>query len=111
MSIAWEQLRQAVHALAAVGPQRERLARAFVDHLTPLRPKDVPAEIRDEFVALIAALPACRSERDAAAVHSRLAALDDAGVRTMTVSIIAMYDAVARYEPIPMLTARPHQGR
>jgi hypothetical protein len=111
MSIAWEQLRRAVHTLAEAGPQRERLTRAFVDHLTPLRPKDVPAEIRDDFVALIAALPACRSGRDATAVHSRLAALDDATVRTMTVSIIAMYDAVARYEPIPMLTAHPHRDR
>jgi hypothetical protein len=100
MSFAWERLRQAVHTLAAPGSQRERLAQAFADCLAGLRPKDLPAEVRQEFAQLADALLLCRASRDAAMVRTRLDSIDDARIGGMIAAIIAMYDAVARYEPI-----------
>lgn len=103
MSHAWERLRLAMHTLAQTGMQRERLARVIVQHLTGLRQKDLPAEIRGDFAKLLDDRYVCRTPGDVAAVKSQLDALNDADIGGMIDTIIGMYDAVARYEPIPRM--------
>lgn len=111
MSHAWEQLRQAVHVLAQTGSPRERLARAFADHLADLRQKDLPAEIRQDFTKLADTLYFYRTSPDAAAVNGRLESVDDAAIGRMITSILAMYDAVARYQPIPAMPQERQRDR
>ena len=100
MSSAWFQLKRAVHILSGDGPPRERLFRCYTSHLATLRPKDLPAEIRNEFSSLAMRLnpgpeQSIRDVRQAVEVSS------DEDVMSMIHSIVEMYDAVTRYQPLP----------
>lgn len=105
MSYAWKQLRLAVRALAGGGSQRECLVNAYA-RLMPLKPKDLPFEIRAEFAKLMHG-PAMRDGKSVREnVRAMVAMLPDAAVVSAVHSIIDMYDAVARYQPVPAIAAR-----
>lgn len=99
MSQAWIRLRAAVHILGREGTPRERLARAYNRYLLGLKPKEVPPEIRADFVGLIRwAKQQKDGKRYPASEIFSLA--KESEVTAMIDLVIDMYDAVTRYEPI-----------
>lgn len=92
-------MRAAVHILRREGTPRERLAQAYTRYLLGLNPKEMPTEIRPDFVKLI---QWAKHQKDG----GRHTASDlfnfakDAEVSIMVGLVIDMYDAVTRYEPI-----------
>ncbi|MDB5761995.1 MAG: hypothetical protein JWQ21_990 [Herminiimonas sp.] len=102
MSTTWNELHAAVQLLIGPGPQRERLAAAFTNHLQWLRPKDFPSEVRDRFVQLINVLYVNRIHESAGKDVGPIAASDGADMNAMSQTILELYDAVTRYEPIPV---------
>lgn len=100
MSSAWHKLKRAVHVLAGAESPRQRLLHCYTSHLADLRPKNLPAEIRNEFSSLTLQLsrvpgPSIGDLRQA------VDAISDEEVISMIHSIIDMYDAVTRYQPLP----------
>ena len=100
MSHAWKKLRSAVGKLVKEGSQRERLAAAMID-LATLKAKDLPIEIRQEFVAAMDYVCHSPNQEQGTNMEFIIAALKDADVNIMVQSILGMYDAVTRYQPIP----------
>ncbi len=100
MSQAWEMFRSAVHKLAHGGSPKERLVRAIAENLLLLRPKDLPPEIRKDYAKLVDDLCLGRVQENGATVKSMVESVDEAQVTLMIDSIINMYDAVTRHEPI-----------
>jgi hypothetical protein len=103
MSTAWNELHAAVQLLMGTGPQQERLAAAFTNHLLALRPKDLPSEIRGRFVHLINVLYVHRIHEPVSKAVDPLEATTGADVGAMIQTILDLYDAVTRYEPIPAM--------
>lgn len=100
MSHAWKKLRSAVGKLVKEGSQRERLAGAMID-LATLKAKDLPIEIRQEFLAAMDYVcPNCVQEQGAS-MELVINTLKDAEVNVIVQSILGMYDAVTRYQPLP----------
>ena len=105
MSLAWNQLGLAVHELVGTGTQRQRLATSYDLHLSQLRKKDLPQEIRNEFSAMAMEIDdGKRAGHDLPAIG---AAMSDERINVLMNGIVNMYDAVTRYEP---LLAPEHQG-
>ncbi|WP_019139878.1 hypothetical protein [Noviherbaspirillum massiliense] len=100
MSYAWSKLRLAVRCLADAGSPRERLALAIAEHLVCLRPKDLPSAWRAEFASVINRLCLRRVVEQDASVQRMVEVLDDAEVGAMIASILRLYDAVTRYQPM-----------
>jgi hypothetical protein len=100
MSYAWESFSQAMRALASNDTQRERLLRAYKMHLVQLTKKDIPAEIRDDFDRLVIEIRRC-SVKDKGDLKGIAEHVGDHEVACMIDSVIRMYDAVARYQPLP----------
>lgn len=97
MSVAWKQFHLAVYRLAGPESQSQRLSNAVTMHLSRLTEKDVPSEIRPQFVEFLSqvrelGIPAPEggsSRKDSAA-----------GIASNIRSIVSMYDALIRYQPI-----------
>jgi hypothetical protein len=99
MSQAWIRLRAAVHILGQEGSARERLATASSHYLLGLKPKELPPEIRTDFVRLMQWVAQHRKS-GRSALSGTFEQAKDAEVTSMIHLIIDMYDAVTRYEPI-----------
>jgi cation transport regulator ChaB len=100
MSSAWKSFHLAMYALSSGDTQRERLLRAYKLHLMRLSKKDVPAEIRDQFASLQDDISRCAAREGECGVKNTLNAMSDDEIKRMINSIIHMYDAVTRYQPI-----------
>ncbi|MGV3742205.1 MAG: hypothetical protein ACO1NO_07840 [Burkholderiaceae bacterium] len=100
MSHAWKKLRSAVGKLVKEGSQRERLTAAMID-LATLKAKDLPIEIRQEFVVAMDYVCHSGIQGDNPSLELVISRLKDADVHIMVQSILGMYDAVTRYQPIP----------
>lgn len=107
MSYAWNKLRLAVHCLTAAGSQRERLTAAIAEHVVCLRPKDLPSPWRPEFASVIDHLCLGRVLEQDASVRRMVEALDEKEVGAMIGSILRLYDAVTRYQPIQTVEEVP----
>lgn len=105
MSYAWKQLRLAVTVLAGTGPQRERLIHAYTK-LIDLKQKDLPAEIRISFAELTQNIVLYPTQDVHGIVRSKVDSLDDGEIGSIIHSIIDMYDAVTRYQPMISPDAR-----
>lgn len=108
MSHAWIRLHAAVHILGQEGSARDRLTNAFTHYLLGLKPKEVPPEIRPDFIKLMqsAEKPYLSTRiRTRRAWVDAFAHVTDAEVSQMIRLIIDMYDVVTRYEPRPASTA------
>jgi hypothetical protein len=99
MPTAWEAFHSSIQILAGPESQRSRLAQACSEHLTRLSKKDVPAEIRDEFVKVLTGVVRNKGH-DRSAIMENLSCIEDREVFGMINAIVRMYDAVTRYEPI-----------
>jgi hypothetical protein len=90
----------AMYALTSAAPQRERLQRAYKQYLSRLGAKDVPAEIRVEFAALVAHMERGHAKIGECKIKKNVEAAEDRDIVSMINSIIKMYDAVTRYQPL-----------
>lgn len=98
MSYAWHQLRCAVRALNRSCTRREQLACAL-GRVARLRPRDLPAEVVDDFEKLvggIARFPVKNVHRE---IKSRVAMLTDAEVAEAIRLVSAMHDVLEIYQP------------
>lgn len=78
----------------------------MVEHLICLRPKDLPATSRAEFAYMIDRLCLGRVQ-ELGSVQRMVDAIDDHEVAAMVDTILRIYDAVARYQPIPAIEDAP----
>ncbi|MDB5841822.1 MAG: hypothetical protein JWQ23_3774 [Herminiimonas sp.] len=101
MSYAWESFNLAMHTLASRESQRDRLLRAYKLNLMQLDQKDVPKEIRDEFSQLTRNIGRFPVQEGECIIKRTVESLEDNEIELMIDSIIRMYDAVARYQPLP----------
>ncbi len=69
-------------------------------HLMRLSKKDVPAEIREQFERLQDDMNRGPAKEGECAVKNTLNLMADDEIRLIINSIIRMYDAVTRYQPI-----------
>lgn len=99
MPSAWEAFHAAAQILAGPESQRARLARAYAEQLAYLGKKDIPKEIRDDFLKVMN-LTLCAGGPDKRAIMEGLSAMGDAEITGAINTIIRMYDTVTRYEPI-----------
>ncbi|MDP3843348.1 MAG: hypothetical protein Q8Q81_12320 [Oxalobacteraceae bacterium] len=107
MSLAWGRLRAAVTALSGAESQRERLINAYIS-LICLKHKDLPAEIRTDFDALMNGVTFCSIRETQQVARDKVNQLDDAQVISMIILIIDMYDLTTRYQPLaPADKGRP----
>jgi hypothetical protein len=100
MPNAWEAFHSSLQILAGPESQRNRLARACSEQLAHLSKRDVPAEIRDEFLKLLTGAVRNRGQADQRSILENLSGIEDGDVIGMINAIIRMYDAVTRYQPI-----------
>lgn len=99
MSQAWIRLHAAVHILGQEGSARTRLATAYSHYLLGMKPKEVPPEIRADFIRLTQWVAQQRKIARSAFTEP-FASAKDAEVTLMIRLLIDMYDAVTRYEPL-----------
>ncbi|MDB5823173.1 MAG: hypothetical protein JWR21_1877 [Herminiimonas sp.] len=97
MSVAWKQFHLAVYRLAGSEPQSERLANAVTMHLSRLTEKDVPSEIRPQFVEFLSRVRDLRTVPPDVATPQQE---NEPGIQENIRSIVSMYDALIRYQPI-----------
>jgi hypothetical protein len=93
----WEKLYLAVGALCGEGSQRARLANATALYLVHLRPDDLPAELRREFIQLMSDLKVVRVHGEQPNVHAAISSLD-ASVREQAIRrIVHIFSTVSRH--------------
>jgi hypothetical protein len=97
VSVAWKQFHLAVYRLAGPESQSQRLSNAVTMHLSRLTEKDVPSEIRRQFVEFLSQV----QEPRVLALEGGSGRKDcEAGIASDIRSIVSMYDALIRYQPI-----------
>jgi hypothetical protein len=106
MSHAWKKLRSAVGKLVRAGSQRERLADAVIE-LAALKIRDLPIEIRQEFIAAMDCVGKIPAHEPGTSMEMLIGAMKDSDVNLMVHSILNMYDVVTRYQPIPYSARAP----
>ncbi|MES2535873.1 MAG: hypothetical protein V4632_08375 [Pseudomonadota bacterium] len=100
MASAWESFHFAMLELAGADSQRERLIKAYKSNLMRLAKKNVPVELRSEFTRLVQEIERRPAKYNECTVKNTVDAMDEKEVVAMINSIIRMYDAVTRYQPI-----------
>ena len=109
MSHLTERFAEAVRTLVSDGPLKQRLIRAFGEHLGDLDHADLPVAVRREFSDLQDALqrraPAGRESRIQASVQKMSA--DEAGAHAGTIVqlYIALLGQLERAEPLKVVSA------
>ncbi|HYD95922.1 MAG TPA: hypothetical protein VEC01_11395 [Noviherbaspirillum sp.] len=110
MSFAWTQLQAAIRVLAGTTDRRDRLAAAY-GRLIKLKPKDLPAEAAGSFACLTGRIARFPAKNVAHEIRSEVQSLTDQEVAHAIQQIMAMYDAVAAYQPRPAVCAAGRQRR
>lgn len=94
---AGAKLAGALSDLAGHGTQRERLGRAYAQHLSGLSvEQDVPWWFREEFANFEADLTRVGAKDDEGTIQATLDDIDDAEVEELVQRVINMYDRIAR---------------
>jgi hypothetical protein len=100
MASAWESFHLAMLELTGTESQRERLISAYKSNLMRLSKKNVPVELRSEFAKMVLELERRPAKYNECTIKNTVDAMDEKEVVAMINSIIRMYDAVTRYQPI-----------
>ncbi|MDB5840380.1 MAG: hypothetical protein JWQ23_2332 [Herminiimonas sp.] len=100
MSSAWESFHRSMYMLVGADSQRERLVKAYKLNLARLTKKDVPAEIRIDFINLTKDITRNPRKENGCPVMHTVYAIEEREVVAMINSIVRMYDVVTRYQPI-----------
>lgn len=104
MSYAWRQLQSAVRILATEGDRRGRLQAALAK-LIKLKPRDLPSEVAEEFLALVDGIARFPARNILHEIRAAVAARSDAEVLESIATIMRMVDAVSAYQPRPLRSA------
>jgi hypothetical protein len=97
VSVAWKQFHLAVYRLAGSESQAQRLANAVTMHLSRLTEKDVPSEIRPQFVEFLKRVRDLRiPPPESGSTHPD----NEPGIESNILAIVSMYDVLIRYQPI-----------
>ncbi len=99
MSLAWTEFSTAVLHLSGPGSQRERLSQACVPSLVLLRRKEIPAEVRTMFDCWSARLSHGAPMLSGASLRQHIAAMNEYEVSVCIADMLAIYDAITRYQP------------
>jgi len=110
MSSAWESFRLSMHILTGPHSARERLIKAYKTHLMHVSPKDMPTEIRQEFLRLATRFTPGQTAKNQCIISHTVMQMDDQEIAATIYAIINMYDALTRYQPIPKLSERASQA-
>lgn len=93
----WKNLNAAVHTLAGASELKQRLESAIIFNLIQIKPdKDLPEEIRDDFIGFMDEMHSRRTCDSEGAVWDAIQLLDDIGRQRAVVRIIDFYDVVSR---------------
>ena len=109
MSHLTERFAEAVRTLVSDGPLKQRLIRAFAEHLGDLDHAELPMSVRREFGELQEALqsraPAGRESRVQATVQKMSAAEAGAHAGTIVQLYVALLGQLERAEPLKVVSA------
>ncbi len=105
MLIAWEKLHSATVELAGVGPIKQRLFNAYVNHLASFPTDQVPREVRDDFGGLARAMHAVPPLPGEDSVRATIRKMSDGEANRHAVQIVNMFGALARSQIGPRLGA------
>ena len=109
MSHLTERFAAAVRALVGDGPLKQRLIRAFGDHLGDLDHAELPIAVRREFTTLQEALqrraPAGSESRLRATVQKMSAAEASAHAGTIVQLYVALLGPLERAEPLKVVSS------
>jgi hypothetical protein len=94
---AWEKLHLAVGTLCGQGSQTARLADAVKLYLIHVRPDDLPADLRREFIQLMSDLKTVGVHGEEANIQATIGSLD-ASVREQAIrKILHIFSSVCRH--------------
>jgi hypothetical protein len=106
MSIAWQRFHAAALALARSGSVKDRLQRAYRQHLADLDAGALPTEVRGDFLALGRALTREKPMRGEDAVAATIRKLSNAEVDDLATSMIEIYGHIARLGEVGLAADR-----
>lgn len=110
MCFAWKQLQSAIRLLASTGDRRDRLQGAL-NKLIKLKTRDLPSEVATDFESLVGGISRFPVKNIAQEIRAEVEALTDTEVTEAIRKIMAMYDAVAAYQPRPVRHAGGPRSR
>lgn len=110
MCYAWRQLQSAIRVLASTGDRRDRLQCAL-SKLIKLKTRDLPAEVSSDFTSLVSGISRFPVKNINQEIRAEVEALTEAEVMEAINKIMAMYDAVAAYQPRPVRHAGGPRSR
>jgi hypothetical protein len=110
MCYAWRQLQAAIRVLASTGDRRDRLQCAM-SKLIKLKARDLPSEVSSDFTSLVSGISRFPVKNINQEIRAEVEALTDTQVTEAINKIMAMYDAVAAYQPRPVRHAGGPRSR
>src|SRR4026209_2570447 len=96
MSATWDKFHGAALLLAGAGPVKQRLADAFRTHLVDLDAKDLPRELRAEFLSLSASLTSGRAVGGSSVFDTTVRKLSEVQAAAFAGRFIVMYGQLAQ---------------
>lgn len=110
MSAFTQRFAEAVHALIADGPIKQRLARAYAQHLADLTDAELPAALRREFGELQAAMSRIAPVGNETRVRASVQKMSPDEAAGHAATIVKLYVELAngteRAEPLKVVTPR-----
>lgn len=98
MNNAWEALFAATLTLASSGPIKQRLATAYVEHLSRLERRDLPGELREDFEKLRTDMSAVSPMRGETAVQATVRKMSEVQAGEEAVRIVNMLGIMTRLQ-------------
>ena len=102
MSTVWEHFQGAVLSLVCSGSIKDRLAKAYRDHLAEVCEEDLPREVREDFRAIARTLtrerPLLRGED---AVRATLRKMSPSEADRLALSVVRLFAAIS-HSPAPL---------
>jgi len=96
MSVTWDKFHGAALLLAGAGPVKQRLADAFRTQLVDLDVKELPRELRAEFLSLSASLTSGRAVGGSSVIDATVRKLSDAQAAGYARRLITMYGVLSQ---------------
>lgn len=105
MADAWRELQHAIRELRKTGEIRDRLFNAY-RRLVRLKPKDLPAEAREDFNRLTRHVFICPADELVREIRATVSMLNEAQLSEAVHRLVSLYEAVERYQPPVLVPAK-----
>ena len=99
MATEWESFRDAVVVLTGPGPVKQRLAEAYLRHLSEIEPEALPRDARAEFVALCALLRSMPRTGGLNPVAASVLKMSETDAARHAQSIVSIFAALHEQHP------------